>query len=111
MRGTGTILVVDDEAMIRTLATLALKRLGYTVLVAENGLEAVTIFEQREADITAILLDIAMPVMNGEEALQRIRKIPRCGGAGYQRNCDGHGNASARRRFIKNHIRFRSWRS
>lgn len=75
MRGTGTILVVDDEAMIRTLATVALKRLGYTILVAENGLEAVTIFEQREADITAILLDMAMPVMNGEEALHRIRAI------------------------------------
>jgi PAS domain S-box-containing protein len=72
---TGTILVVDDEAMIRQLATLALKRLGYTVLVAENGREAVRIFQEREADITAVLLDMAMPVMNGEQALQRIRAI------------------------------------
>src|SRR5206468_9724779 len=72
---TGTILVVDDEAMIRQLATLALERLGYSVLTAENGREAVKIFEQREADITAILLDMSMPVMGGEQALQQIRSI------------------------------------
>ena len=61
--------------MIRQLATVALQRLGYRVLVAENGREAVKIFEQREADITAVLLDMSMPVMNGEQALRQIRAI------------------------------------
>ncbi len=75
LHGTGTILVVDDDAAIRQVAMRILKHLGYTVLVAQNGLEGVTIFEQSSAAITAVLLDMAMPVMGGEEALRRLQTI------------------------------------
>ncbi|MGI8989029.1 MAG: response regulator [Bryobacteraceae bacterium] len=75
LRGTGTILVVDDEAGIRQVSKGMLERLGYTVLVAENGLEGVTVFEQRSGDVAAVLLDMAMPVMGGEEALRRMKAI------------------------------------
>ena len=75
LHGTGTILVVDDEVAVRRVAKAMLEHLGYAVLVAENGLEGVTIFEQRAADITAVLLDMTMPVMDGEHALQHMRAI------------------------------------
>src|SRR5450631_1189383 len=74
-QGTGTILVVDDEVAVRRVAKAMLEHLGYAVLVAENGLEGVTIFAQRAADITAVLLDMAMPVMDGEHALQHMKAI------------------------------------
>lgn len=73
--GTGTILVVDDEPVVRRLAKTMLEYCGYAVLLAENGLEAVTIFQQRVAEITGVVLDMAMPIMGGEEALRHIREI------------------------------------
>jgi PAS domain S-box-containing protein len=73
--GRGVILVVDDEYAVRQLVTAALERRGYAVLLAENGLEAVKIFQERAAEITGVLLDMAMPVMSGEEAFRRIRDI------------------------------------
>ena len=73
--GTGTILVVDDEPVVRRLAKTMLEYRGYAVLLAENGLEAVTIFQQRVAEITGVVLDMAMPIMGGEEALRHIREI------------------------------------
>ena len=72
--GTGLILVVDDDAIVRRMAKGALEHAGYTVLLAENGLEAVNIFQQRAGEITGVLLDMAMPVMGGEEALRRLRE-------------------------------------
>jgi two-component system CheB/CheR fusion protein len=73
--GTGTILIVDDEAIVRRLAKAVLEHRGYVVLVAENGLEAVSIFQERAAEITGVLLDMAMPIMGGEEAFRHIREI------------------------------------
>jgi CheY-like chemotaxis protein len=60
-----TILVVDDEADIRTLVALMLDTLGYAVDVAENGREALARVRQRRPDL--ILLDMKMPVMSGGE--------------------------------------------
>lgn len=73
--GTGTILVVDDEPSLRQLARLILEQSGYSVLVAEDGREGLEIFRQNAARITAVLLDITMPVMGGHEALRLIREI------------------------------------
>jgi two-component system CheB/CheR fusion protein len=73
--GRGAILVADDEGIIRRLTKAALEHRGYAVLLAENGIEAVTIFQQRAAEITGVLLDMTMPIMGGEEALRRIREI------------------------------------
>jgi CheY-like chemotaxis protein len=71
----GTILVVDDEESVRSIARRSLERVGYCVLTARNGIEAVEILRQAPDRITAVLLDLTMPLMSGEETLQRLRVI------------------------------------
>jgi CheY-like chemotaxis protein len=71
----GTVLVVDDDETVRTLAKRALERYGYTVLLAEDGEQGVEVF-RRDADrIGCVILDLTMPVMSGEQALPRMRAI------------------------------------
>jgi PAS domain S-box-containing protein len=70
-----TILVVDDEDIVRTTTRAMLERRGYQVLLAENGREAVDIFRARAADIALVLLDLTMPVMGGDEAARYLRAI------------------------------------
>ncbi len=74
-RGTETVLVVDDEAMVKDLARDILKRHGYTVLTAGGGEEAVEIYRQQQGSIAVVVLDILMPGMGGREAFRRIREI------------------------------------
>jgi CheY-like chemotaxis protein len=69
LRGTETVLLVDDEAMVREFGRSALERFGYTVLVANNGREAVRIFEENAEEIGLVLLDLMMPEMGGDEAI------------------------------------------
>lgn len=74
--GAGTILVVDDEEAVRTLARATLEQHGFGVLTACDGVEGVNIFRDHVEEIVAVLLDLTMPRMGGEEtfrALQHIR--------------------------------------
>ena len=71
----GTILFIDDEETLRRLAQSALERNGWRVLLAENGAEGVRLFAEHRDSITAVILDMAMPVMSGEEALDRMKAI------------------------------------
>ncbi len=73
--GTETVLFVDDEESLRVLAQEMLGRLGYRVLTAGNGLEAVEIFKERRREIAAVILDMIMPGMGGEETFHRLREI------------------------------------
>jgi PAS domain S-box-containing protein len=73
--GSETILVADDDEGIRRMTMLALQRLGYKVLLASDGQEAVDVFRAHQNEIAVVLIDWAMPVMNGEEALLRIFEI------------------------------------
>lgn len=73
--GAGTILVADDEPVLRQITEVILKKSGYTVLVAKDGREAVEIFRQNAPKIAAVLLDMTMPVMGGGEAFRLIREI------------------------------------
>ncbi|HET97817.1 MAG TPA: response regulator [Desulfurivibrio alkaliphilus] len=73
--GSGLILVVDDDPVVRQLAEEALKILGYQVLTAADGLEALEVYRQHQAEIRAVLLDMAMPVMSGREAFLELQKI------------------------------------
>jgi PAS domain S-box-containing protein len=73
LTGAGLILVVDDERLIRMTAKLALERYGYTVLLAENGQQAIEIFHERAGEIDLILMDLTMPVMGGEEAIRHLK--------------------------------------
>jgi CheY-like chemotaxis protein len=70
-----TILVVDDEETVRTIAARLLKLFGYSVLLAEDGEQGVEIFRANEEKISAVILDISMPSLNGVETLQEMRKI------------------------------------
>lgn len=74
-QGHETILVVDDEEPVRRLAKLALMHYGHNVLVAENGQAAIEIMRAHADQIAAVLLDLTMPVMSGDEALPVLRQI------------------------------------
>ncbi len=70
-----TVLFVDDESALRTTAPRILESFGYEVLVAQNGKEAVSIYEERMHDIDIVVMDIVMPVMGGKEAAAAMLKL------------------------------------
>lgn len=73
--GSGTILVVDDENSVRRVAVKAINRLGFSVLEASDGAEAVEVFRQHHREINCVLLDLNMPKMDGKETFTELRKI------------------------------------
>jgi PAS domain S-box-containing protein len=73
--GTGMILVVDDEEMVREVAGRILERLGFSVLMASDGVEAINIFRERHDEIACVLLDLKMPNMDGKETFDEMRRI------------------------------------
>src|SRR5207253_10643902 len=75
LRGHGAILVVDDEELVRNMARFSLQRYGYTVETAADGQSAVKMLGSRPQDFDAVLLDLTMPVMNGEDALHKLHEI------------------------------------
>ena len=74
-RGSGTVLAVDDEETILNLLGLILEEAGFKVLKARDGEEAVELYRRRADDITLVVLDMAMPRMNGEETFRELRLI------------------------------------
>jgi two-component system cell cycle sensor histidine kinase/response regulator CckA len=74
-RGQGTILVIDDERLVRTATCRILASLGYDVLEAEDGQAGLTLFRSRGGAVAAIVLDLTMPRMSGEETLRQLRMI------------------------------------
>jgi signal transduction histidine kinase/ActR/RegA family two-component response regulator len=72
--GHGTVLLVEDEAPLRALAAEALKRLGYQVLPAGNGLEALVVADQHLGEINVVITDIVMPRMGGPEMVEKLRR-------------------------------------
>ena len=68
-----TLLVVDDAAFMRMRCSKLLTENGYKVIEAENGAQAVQLYQQHKPD--AVLLDITMPEMDGLTALKEIRKL------------------------------------
>lgn len=75
VRGSGVIMVVDDEEMIRATAEIFLSEMGYEVIAADNGLRALDIFKTRKADIDLVIMDMIMPEMNGHECFMAMKKI------------------------------------
>ncbi len=74
-RGSGTILLVDDEESIRIIGLTLFKALGFSVVTAENGREALEIYRERKDEIDLILLDLLMPDMGGIETYLELREI------------------------------------
>jgi two-component system, cell cycle sensor histidine kinase and response regulator CckA len=71
--GRETILVVEDEEMLRTLVREVLTRSGYAVLEAADGQEGADMFAAHKENIDLVLLDLGLPKLSGEEVFTRIR--------------------------------------
>jgi CheY-like chemotaxis protein len=75
-RGTETILLVEDDPALREMAAILLRRLGYTVLAAANGIEALSLKQPRDnGHIDLLFTDIVMPHMSGQELSERVRAL------------------------------------
>ncbi len=73
VRGTGGILFVDDEALIRSSGKGLLEELGYRVYLAENGERALEVYARERGNISLVILDMVMPIMGGKETLLRLK--------------------------------------
>jgi len=75
LRGSGTILVIDDEEFVRQIAKSALTRYGYSVITAQNGQEGIELLQKSGDSVSLVLLDMTMPVMSGEDTLTKLRTM------------------------------------
>ena len=73
--GTETVLLVDDEELVRDLGVRILRKVGYTVLTAHNGKEALDLFKKERSQISLVILDLIMPEMDGVALLKAVKKI------------------------------------
>lgn len=89
-RGEGVILVVDDEPVVQDVARVTLERFGFSVILAGDGRSAVDLYRQYRREVRAILLDLTMPVMDGDKALEQLRcispTVPVVLSSGYSRH-------------------------
>jgi PAS domain S-box-containing protein len=75
-RGNGeTVLVIDDEASILTITSQTLQAFGYRVLTATDGADAVAVYAQHTKEITVVLIDMMMPVMDGPAAIHALMRL------------------------------------
>ena len=74
-RGTGTVLLVDDDDSVRKVGRRMLEALGFSVLLANDGKEAIEIFRAQQGAISCVILDLTMPVMDGGDAFRELRAI------------------------------------
>jgi PAS domain S-box-containing protein len=75
LSGAGTILLVEDDAMVRELTLLLLKTLGYSVLAANSPAHALSLCERKDLPIDLLMTDVVMPGMNGKELLKKANAI------------------------------------
>jgi CheY-like chemotaxis protein len=73
--GSGTILVIDDEEVIRNVLKHSLERHGFSIQLANDGASALQFFEQRSKDVVAVIMDMTMPGMSGEETFRELRRV------------------------------------
>jgi CheY-like chemotaxis protein len=73
-QGSGTVLLVDDEETIRGIGSEMLKELGFSVITANDGREAVEVFRANPG-IAAVILDLTMPHMDGEQCFRELRQL------------------------------------
>lgn len=73
--GTETVLLVDDEGLVRELGRRILTRSGYTVLTADNGEVALDVYGREKERIALVILDLIMPTMGGKDCLQKMLQL------------------------------------
>lgn len=74
-KGSGTILVIDDEEIIRYIGKNILEECGYNVLLAEDGRKGIEIYKAKKDEITAVILDMSMPYLSGKDTYIELKKI------------------------------------
>lgn len=74
-KGNGTVLLVEDEELVIGVAEAMLEELGFKVIKASNGKEALELYHQHSTDITLVLTDIGMPVMDGYALVIELKKV------------------------------------
>ena len=74
-KGSGTVLIIDDEETIRAVTKQMLEMMGFSVLTANDGRAGLVVYQDRMDDIVCVLLDLTMPHMGGEETLRQLRQI------------------------------------
>jgi CheY-like chemotaxis protein len=74
-QGSGTILLVEDEEQILLIAKTLLSDLGFTVIKASNGREALELYKQNKSDITLVVTDMGMPVMDGYALFHELKRL------------------------------------
>jgi len=72
LRGSETVLLVEDDEQVRDLARTILEKMGYTVLLAESGKEALSVLEAHDGPLHLLLTDVVMPGMNGRQLFERL---------------------------------------
>ena len=72
-----TVLVIDDEEVVRRTAKAALERRGWEVIIAKDGPEGIDVFRRSPDRISVVLLDLTMPAMSGEEVLDLLQQVRR----------------------------------
>ncbi len=75
LKGAGTVLLVDDEEMIIDVGSQILENLGYSVLSARSGTDAIEVYRVHQDEIILVILDMIMPDLGGGETYDRLRKI------------------------------------
>src|SRR5690606_29515783 len=73
--GEETILVIDDEEVVRQVSLLTLTNLGYKVMLASSGRDGLEVFRQHGNEISLVILDLTMPGINGETVLSEMNQI------------------------------------
>ncbi|NVO00187.1 MAG: PAS domain-containing protein [Geobacteraceae bacterium] len=113
IRGSGVILLVEDEVAVREMTQLFLESIGYSVIMAENPMHAVRLCEDRDTQIDCVLSDVIMPEVNGrqlQEMILAIRpELPFLFMSGYTSDIlTEHGVAEHGLNFISKPLNFRS---
>jgi len=75
VRGHGCVMVVDDEDLVRSMAKAQLKSLGYEVILAKDGVEALEMYARLKDKVDLVLLDVVMPRLGGRDTLKRLRMM------------------------------------
>ncbi|HIJ94834.1 MAG TPA: response regulator [Desulfuromonadales bacterium] len=71
----GTVLLVDDEEILRSMGESLLEALGFSAIVAQHGAEALELYRSHGSEIDIVLLDLIMPVMGGIETYHELRRV------------------------------------